>query len=79
MNARQVEMTIDQKRRILAGIIEDSTAKASDRLFAIELDCMLAGHFAPTRHLVELGPKTLRCIKELTANLVSALDRLIAK
>lgn len=69
-------MTKNEKRRFLAEIILDPAAKMSDRLYAIEIDSKLAGHFAPKRHLIDIGQKTLDCIKGMPTDLGS-LGRII--
>ena len=47
------------------------------QLYAIEIDSKLAGHFAPTRHLIDIGQMTLDRIKGMPTGLVSFLGRII--
>jgi hypothetical protein len=70
------KLPLDEKRRVLARIVRDPHASSATKLRAIELDSMLAGHFAPKQVVVEIGPNTLDAIRELPQELILALKQI---
>lgn len=64
-----------RKRELLCQIAENAQLPAMVRIRAIEIDSKLAGHYAPDRLEVSIGPATLEAVTELVDALVAALHQ----